>query len=157
MPDIGLRHYLNLQAQETCRAFIIHAPAMAGKTKLTRLMEKTLGAYRFDLQKYFTANKELAARIDRFRPGDLEKLLLGLDVSQSVIVVDNLDFLLVVWTPQMKRGFMNMVDLRLKSPDITSKTFVFLVQDDSVIMKYHFTLPQRQQRLLPLHAIKALV
>ncbi len=157
MPDIDLRQYLNLQAQETCRAFIIHAPAMAGKTELARRMEKNLGVYRFDLQEYFIANNGLAAQIDRFRPRDLETLLLGLRVPQSVIVVDNLDFILIVWTPQMKREFMDMVSLRLKSPDITTKTFVFLVQDDPSIINYHFTLTQRQPRILPLQAIKAIV
>jgi hypothetical protein len=157
MPDIDLRKFLNIQAQEVCRAFIIHAPAMAGKTELARRMEKNLGVYRFDLQEHFKSHEELAARVDRFRPRDLERLLLSLDVPQSVIVVDNLDFILIVWTSQMKREFMDMVNLRLKSPDITSKTFIFLVQDDNAIINYHFTLTQRQPRILPLQAIKALV
>jgi hypothetical protein len=157
MPDIDLRQYLNVQSQETCRAFVIHAPAMAGKTALARRMERILGAYRFDLQHHFIANEKLAASIDRFRPRDLEKLLLSVSVPQSVIVVDNLDFLLIVWTPRMKREFMDMVDLRLKSPDITSKTYVFMVQDDAVITDYRFTLTPRQPRILPLRAIKALV
>ena len=157
MPEIDLRKYLNLQAQETCRAFVIHAPAMAGKTDLARSMERILGTYLLDLQELFLSNPELSARIDRFRPRDFESLLLGLEVPQNVVVVDNFDFLLAVWTSQMKREFMDMVDLRLKSPDTTSKTFVFLIQDDPVIMNYPFTLTQRQQRVFPLQAIKALV
>jgi hypothetical protein len=157
MPDIDLRKYLNIQAQEVCRAFIIHAPAMAGKTDLAHRMEKILGAYRFDLQEFFLSHEELASRIDRYRPMYLERLLLDLETPHSVIVVDNLDFILIVWTPQMKREFMDMVSLRLKSPDITTKTFVFLVQDDPFIINYHFTLTQRQPRLLPLQAIKAIV
>jgi len=156
MPDYDLRQYLNIQAQETCRAFIIFAPAMAGKTALAQRMETLLGVYRFDLQAHFLDHPDLVARIDRFRPRDLEGLLLGLAVSQNVIIVDNLDFLLNIWTPQMKREFMAMVDLRLKSPDVTSKTFIIFVQDDPVITNYQFTLQQRQPRILPLQAFKAM-
>jgi hypothetical protein len=157
MPKIDLREYLRSQAQETCRAFVIHAPAMAGKTKLAQRMESILGVYRLDLQEYFSTNASLVSEIDRFRPKDLERLLLGLQVSEKVIVIDNIDFLLIVWTKRMKQEFMNMIDLRLKSPDITDKTFAFFVQDDSEIINYRFTFNQRQPRLLPLQSIKALV
>jgi hypothetical protein len=156
MPDYDLRQYLNIQAQEVCRAFIIFAPAMAGKSALAQRMETFLGVYRFDLQAYFLDHPELAARIDLFRPRDLEGLLLGLAVPQNVVIVDNLDFLLNIWTPQMKCEFMEMVDLRLKSPDITNKAFIFFFQDDPEIINYRFTHPQRQPRILPLQAFKAL-
>ena len=156
MPDYDLRQYLNIQAQETCRAFIIFAPAMAGKTALAQRMETLLGFYLLDLQAHFLDHPDLAARIDRFRPRDLEGLLLGLAVPQNVVILDNLDFLLNIWTPQMKREFMAMVDLRLKSPDVTSKTFIIFVQDDPVITNYQFTLQQRQPRILPLQAFKAM-
>jgi len=155
MPEHDLRQYLNIQAQETCRAFIIFAPAMAGKTALAKQMEIVLGAFRFDLQVYFLEQSDLSARIDRFRPKDLELILLGLDVSQNVVIVDNMDFLFNIWTPPMKREFMAMVDLRLKSPDITSKTFVFFLQTDPMVTGYRLTLQQRQQRILPLESFRA--
>lgn len=155
MPDYDLRQFLHTQAQETCRAFIIFAPAMAGKTALAKQMENILGAFRFDLQAYFLEQSDLSGGIDRFRPRDLELLLLGLDVTQNLVIVDNMDFLFNIWTPQMKREFMAMVDLRLKSPDITSKTFVFFMQTDSVVTDYRFSLQQRQPRILPLQAFRA--
>ena len=156
MPDYDLRQFLRVQAQETCRAFVIFAPAMAGKTTIAKRMETILGVYRFDLQAHFLNDPDLTARIDRFRPRDLENLLLGLAVPQNVVVVDNLDFLLNIWTPQKKREFMAMIDLRLKSPDATSKTFLFFVQDDPAIINYQFTHQQRQPRILPLQAFKAM-
>jgi hypothetical protein len=156
MASIDLREYLKIQAQETCRAFIIHAPAMAGKTGLAHRMERILGSYRLDLQKLFISNKKLAAQVDQFRPRDLERILLNIDVPQNVVVIDNIDFILILWTQRRKQEFMNMVDLRLKSPDVTTKTFVFMVQDDLDLLNYRFTYNQRQPRKLPLHSIKAL-
>ena len=81
MSKYDLRKYLAGQGQETFRACIIHAPAMSHKTELGRRIRDALGAYLLDLQAYFLEHPELAERIDRFRPGDLEKLLLHDRVS----------------------------------------------------------------------------
>ena len=157
MTKIDLQQYLKNQTQETCRAFIIYGPAMSGKTQLARRMESILGTYLFDLQGYFKSEEDLSAKIDLFRPRDLEDLLLGLTINQNEVIVDNIDFLLITWTKKMKTEFMNMIDLRLKSPDITNKTFIFMIQEDPVITGYNFTLSQSQSRLLPLRSIMALV
>ena len=100
MAKYDLREYLATQGQETYRACIIYAPAMSHKTELAQRIRDVLGAHLLDLQAYFVEHEELAGRIDRFRPDDLEKLLLGLDVPESIVVVDNLDFLLNTWTRQ---------------------------------------------------------
>jgi len=157
MTKIDLQKYLKNQKQETCRAFIIYGPAMSGKTQLARRMERLLGTYLFDLQEYFKSQGDLSSKIDLFRPSDLEDLLLGLKIQQNEVIVDNIDFLLITWTNKMKTEFMNMIDLKLKSPDITNKTFVFMVQEDQIITNYKFTFTQSQPRLLPLQSIKALI
>ena len=156
MSKYDLRQYLASQGQETFRACIIHAPAMSHKTELGRRIRDALGAYQLDLQAYFLEHPELAERIDRFRPGDLEKLLLKLDVSESIVVVDNVDFLLNTWTRRHLEEFVAMVDLRLKSPGVTDKTFVFMVQSNPVILKHEVTNTRSQPRILPCDAFYAL-
>jgi hypothetical protein len=154
--EYDLRQYLTIQGQETFRACIIHAPAMGHKTELGRRMRNVLGAYLFDLQAHFLEHPKLAERIDRFRPHDLERLLLGLQVPESVVVVDNVDFLLNTWTKRHLEAFVAMVDLRLKSPGVTDKTFVFFVQDHPVILRYELKNTRDQPRILPLDAFQAL-
>ena len=156
MTKYDLRQYLASQGQETFRACIIHAPAMSHKTELGRRIRDALGAYLLDLQAYFLEHPELAERIDRFRPGDLEKLLLKLDVSESIVVVDNVDFLLNTWTRRHLEEFVAMVDLRLKSPGVTDKTFVFMVQSNPVILKHEVTNTRGRPRILPRDAFYAL-
>ena len=156
MTKYDIREYLNTQAQETCRAFVIYSPAKSGKTALARRMEEYLNVFRIDLQSYFLEQIELTNNIDLFRPKDLESLLKDLDIPQHVVVVDNLDFLLNTWTPKMKHDFVAMVDLRLKSPDVTSKTFVFLLQNDPVIIEHKLLNSRKQPRILPLNALKSL-
>lgn len=153
---IDLGKYLTTQGQERCRAFIIHAPAMEHKTALARRMRDALGAYLLDLQAYFLEHQDLANQIDRFRPDDLEELLLGLDVPQHVVVVDNVDFLLNTWTNKHLRDFVNMVDLRLKSPDTTQKTFVFMIQTNPILLRHELKNSRDESRILPREAFYAL-
>lgn len=156
MIRLKLPDYVATQATESYRAFIIHGPAMSGKTRLARRMADVLGAYVLDLQAHFVAQPDLCARIDRYRPRDLERMLLTLDVPASLVVVDNLDFLLNTWTPRHKREFAAMVDHRLRSPGVTDKTFVFLIQTDPVIVRHEMTNTRGQPRILPIDAFYAL-
>jgi len=153
---LKLPDYVATQATESYRAFIIHGPAMSGKTRLARRMRDVLGAHVLDLQAHFVGDPDLCARIDRYRPRDLERMLLTLDVPASLVVVDNLDFLLNTWTPRHKREFAAMVDHRLRSPGVTDKTFVFLIQTDPVIVRHEMTNTRGQPRILPIDAFYAL-
>jgi hypothetical protein len=129
---------------------------MEHKTALARAMRDVVGAYLLDLRAYFLEHPELAVRIDRFRPDDLETLLLGLDVPEQIVVVDNMDFLLNTWTAKRVGEFVGMVDLRLKSPDTTEKTFVFMVQTSPVLLRHELTNSRDQPRILPREAFFAL-
>ena len=152
MSLLSLADYVATQATESYRSCIIHGPAMSGKTRLERRMRDVLGAYILDLQAHFVANPDLCARIDRYRPKDLERLLLVLDAPESLVVVDNPDFLLNTWTPGHKREFVAMIDHRLRSPRDTEKTFAFLIQSDPVIARHELTNTRGQPRILPMSA-----
>jgi hypothetical protein len=155
-PCRPLDGYLATQATERYRACIFYGPAMGGKTRLAWRMRDLLGAYVLDLQNHFLSNPDLCARIDLFRPRDLERLLLGLNVPQSIVVVDNPDFLLNTWSAPMKREFVAMIDQRLQSPAVTEKTFVFLVQTDALIAHAALTNTRGDPRVLPIEAFCAL-
>lgn len=156
MPRLKLPDYIATQATESYRAFIIHGPAMSGKTRLARRMADALDAYVLDLQAHFVAHPDLCARIDRYRPRDLERLLLALDGPESLVVVDNVDFLINTWSPRHKREFVAMIDRRLRSPRDTDKTIVFLIQTDPVIVRHELINTQGQPRILPIDAFYAL-
>jgi len=153
---LNLADFIATQATERYRAFIVHGPAMSGKTRLARRMRDVLGAYILDLQAHFVADPDLCARMDRYRPRDLERLLLALEVPESLVVVDNPDFLINTWTSRHKKEFVAMVDRRLHSPTVTDKTFAFLIQTDPVIVRHELTNTRGQARLLPMDAFYAL-
>jgi len=153
---LKLPDYIAIQATESYRAFIIHGPAMSGKTRLAQRLQDVLGAYILDLQARFLDDPDLCARLDRYRPQDLEQMLLALDVTASLVVVDNLDFLLNTWTAHHKREFVAIVDHRLRSPSVTNKTFIFLIQTDPAIVRQELTNTRGQPRILPMEAFFAL-
>jgi len=70
--------------------------------------------------------------------------------------VDNLDFLLNTWTKRRLEEFVAMIDLRLKSPGVTDKTFVFIVQTNPTVVRYDLRNTRGQPRILPLDAFHAL-
>lgn len=144
------RAYLRTQQQETYRAFIVYAPAMRGKTAWARRLRDELGAYLFDLQQYFAEHPELVKEIDLFEPEDLEELLLGLDVPESVVVVDNVDFLLNTWTDADRDHLIGMVERRFKSPGVTNKTFVFMIQEHPRLLRRPLPNSRSQPRVVAL-------
>ena len=156
MARLDLRQYLTIQGQERYRAFIIHAGAMEGKTALAQRMRDVLGAHLLNLQAYFLTHSELAEAIDRFRPDDLRELLLHIDVPENVIVVDNMDFLLNTWSDRHLKAIVDMVDLGLKSPDTTDKTFVLMMQTAPVLLRRRLTNSRRQPRIFHRDAFYAL-
>ena len=83
---------------------------MSGKTKLARALAKLPDVHYLDLQAKFASDETLAARIDRFGVQDLRHLLVGLDVPQSVVAVDNLDLLLNTWSPARKEELAMLVE-----------------------------------------------
>ena len=145
MTRLNLPDFIATQATERYRAFIVHGPAMSGKTRLAHRLRDVLGAYVLDLQAHFVG-----------LPRDLERMLLALDVPESLVVVDNPDFLINTWTSRHKREFVAMVDRRLHSPTVTDKTFAFLIQTDPVIVRRELTNTRGQLRILPIDAFYAL-
>ena len=81
MTLLSLPDYIATQATERYRAFIVHGPAMSGKTRLARRMHEVLGAHVLDLQARFVADPDLCAHMDRYRPRDLEHLLLCVNAT----------------------------------------------------------------------------
>jgi len=147
--------YLDRQKTEDRRAFIIHFPAKSGKTQFARRVQETWpDVYLLDLQAYFASQPD-PPPIHRFDFQALRRLLLSLDVPQSVIVVDNPDFLFNTWHPEEKRALLNWVRVELRSPADTAKTFVFIIQDDDVLARADFWNAYGEPRVIALNMFES--
>jgi hypothetical protein len=152
---MNVNAYINRQKAEDRRAFIIHYPAASGKTAFARRIRATReDAELFDLQAYWLEHPELLP--GKFDFSELRKLLLGLEVTHPVILVDNLDILINTWRAKDRKDFINWLKIQLRSPRDTNKTFVFMLQDDRFLDKADLTNAHGESRVLPLDAFEAL-
>ena len=149
--------YLNHQMAEDRRAFLVHFSAKSGKTQFARRISQVRSdVYYLDLQSYFLENADLPPTGD-CDVDTLKKLLLGLKVTQPVIVVDNPDFLFNTWDRSQKNEFLQWINKALRSPAHTQKTFAFFFQDDPVILSATFDKnAQHEPRILSLNSFDSL-
>ena len=153
---MNFHDYLNRQQNEDRRAFVIHYGAKSGKTRFARrICETRQDVYLLDLLAYFLEHPELPP-IQKCGFDTLKDLLLTLAVPQDVIVVDNPDFLLNTWSAEEKRSLLNWLRVQLRSPTVTQKTFVFVIQTDDTIAAAELRNSYRESRVLPLDAFDAL-
>lgn len=147
--------YLGHQNTEDCRAFIIHFPPCRGKSAFARRLAETReDLYYLDLLAYFLEHPELP-RVGKFDFKALSALLLKLAVPQPAILVDNLDFLLNTWKAEEKQALLAWIQNGLRSPAMTRKTFIFLIQDEGLISAAVFHNTYHEPRVLALDLFEA--
>jgi hypothetical protein len=151
---MNFHDFLNRQKTEDRRAFIVHYPAKSSKTQFARHAVKTHpDIYYLDLQQYFLDRPQSS---DQFGFSELKSVLLNLNVSESVLLVDNPDFLFNTWTKRDQADFANWLKIQLRSPGVTKKTFVFFVQNDPYFENMDLKNSQGESRVLPLNAFESL-
>ena len=152
---MNFQDYLNRQQSEDRRAFIIHYPAKSGKTRFAERVRQTRAdVLLLDLQEYYVGHLDLPP-IDEFDFPALRRLLLSLKAPEPVIIVDNADFLFNTWHAAEKQNLLNWLRVGLRSPGDTTKTLVFIVQEDGVLATATFHNSLGEPRVLALNEFEA--
>ena len=149
--------YLDTQKQEDRQAFIIHYPAGAGKSRFVqRACQTRAGLYALDLLAQFQLHPEL--RVREFNPERLERYLLGYvyPVGTHTVLVDNGDFLFNTWTRTDKEAFVQWLSYPLRTPSVTDKTLILIVQTDEVFSSVKMQNSRGGSRILALNEFEAL-
>lgn len=154
---MNITNYLSHQKSEDRRAFIIHYPAGSGKTEFVKHLAQGRAddVFYLDLLAHFLARPGLPPVAD-IGPKELRGWLLALDVPQSVVIVDNPDFLLNTWSKIEKQNFLHWLGTELRSPADTNKTLMFVIQDDDVLAVANLQNTYGEPRVLALDAFDAL-
>ncbi len=109
---IDVFDYLRGLEQERYRAIIIHtAPMMApALTTFSQKICNHLGGKYLDLLDLFIQFPELSENIDCFDPEKFRNLLIQQSQSQSLMIVDRVDFLIDTWRRSERQGFYRLVN-----------------------------------------------
>ena len=153
---LSFSDYLNEQNSEDKRAFFIHYPANSGKTAFAQKAAKLRADIQYiDLQQAFLQIKDLPeismCDFDFFRD-----FLLNFETEKVIILVDNPDFLLNTWSGDEKHKLIDWVRGQLRSPSVTKKTFIFMIQSEDVIANAQFNNSCGHSRVVPLNNFEAI-
>jgi len=153
---INFFKYLDQQSSEDKRAFIVHYPAKSGKTSFAkRAAMQRADIFYFDLQETFLKQPDLP-KITQCGFEFLKDYLLGLQVTEEFILIDNPDFLFNIWKNEDKQALLHWMKVQLRSPGVTEKTFIFIIQSDEILATAQFNNSCGQPRILPLNEFEAI-
>lgn len=108
---IDIRQFLRRQQGERYKAFVIHGPPLASKTKFARKLADVIpGGVYLDMLRYVTERPELAQQVDMIDVAALQRLVLAYAATTGaqILLVDELDFLVPVWGDDLTE-FKHMV------------------------------------------------
>jgi hypothetical protein len=148
---IDLPALIDFQTKEQYRSIMILSPVNTKKTTFALSLAKKINAKYIDLLDIFANDDDLAKSIDMFGVSSLKKYLLSLSASESIIIVNNIDFLINTWSEREKSEFMNLVE-KLRSNE-TKKVFCFFVQEEYIFNSKSILNSRNESRIINLDQI----
>ncbi len=155
--SLDIRQFLQRQQGERYKAFVIHGPPLASKTKFARkLAEISPGGVYLDVLRYVIERPELAQQIDMIDVTALQRLVIlyAINTGARLLLVDELDFLIPIWSDDLTE-FKYMV--RSLSVAQTPAVIGFILQTRYELEEWN--LPNganNQNRILHIENIQAL-
>ena len=77
-------------------------------------------------------------------------------MTEEFILIDNPDFLFNIWKTEDKQALLHWMKVQLRSPGVTEKTFIFIIQSDEILATAQFNNSCGQPRILPLNEFEAI-
>ena len=152
--------YLEQQTHEDRQAFIIHYPALGGKTQFIRKACQVIPNLHYvDLLELSLANPVFLS-LEKIELGRFKDMILDLDKTLpekvKAIIIDQGDFLFNTWDSDEKQDFLHWLRQLLRTPSVVKRTFIFVIQTDGVISSAVMTNSRNQSRILALNEFEAL-
>jgi len=152
--------FLEQQSHEDRQAFIIHYPALSGKTQfIQKACQVNPGLHYLDLLEYALSNPGLSA-LEYIDLESFTNMILDLDKSlpqeSSALVIDQADFMFNTWDIDEKQDFIHWLRTTLRTPSVVKRTVIFIMQTDGVITSAALGNNRNQSRILALNELDAI-
>lgn len=152
--------YLEQQRHEDRQAFIIHYPALSGKTRFVQKACQVIpGLHYVNWLENIVVKAKLAS-LEKIDPSQFEKAILEVDKSLgdevSAVVIDQGDCVFNTWDADEKQEFLHWLRVPLRTPGVVQRTFIFVIQTDGVISSASLTNTLNQSRILALNELDAI-
>jgi hypothetical protein len=147
--------YIQKQAGEERQAFLLHAPAMAGKTSfILQACAKNNKIHYVDILNLY--NEEIGLDLQSFQNWVLQ-YDKSLPETTVAILFDQGDFLYNSWSKESKLDFIYWLKIALRSPAVSRRPYCFVLQTDSVITQSELKDSFGATRILPLQTFDAIL
>ena len=152
--------YLEQQSHEDRQAFIIHFPALSGKTQfIKKACQAIPGMHYVDLLEHTLADTNLSST-ERIEVNGFMDLILEIDKSlpdqTKALVIDQGDFMFNTWDADEKQEFLHWLRVPLRTPSVAKRTFIFVIQTDGILSSAKLDNTRSQSRILALNEFDAL-
>lgn len=125
-----LETLIDIQINERYKNFLIHGPALSGKTQLARKISEKYQCKYISLLELLVNNKDVKDKIDIFSPSKLIKYVNEITKGDRLIIIDQIDFLINTWTDSQLRDFMVFID-----KNQAESCYIFVMQTHKFLEK----------------------
>lgn len=106
---MNIEKFIKNLSDERYKTFVVHSGPKTGKSEYAKLLaEKSNGKY-LDLLKIFKENDDLRSKIDIFGIRELENFLVSEGKEETLIILDNIEFLLNTWNKDNYDLLFNLI------------------------------------------------
>lgn len=126
--------FYNSIKEQRYLSIIIHSKPNAGLSEFAKKSADILNAKYFNLYQYFLKNGELSSNIDSFTDQSLIEILHEKAKGSSILIIDQIDFLIDTWTKREFKDFLNMFDKQWDRWNLDSKTgLIVFIETNNVL------------------------
>ncbi|MCB9211066.1 MAG: hypothetical protein H6609_17000 [Ignavibacteriales bacterium] len=113
---------------------IIHSKPNKDLSDFAKKSADVLHAKYFNLFSYFSENIELAESIDSFTDQSLIELFYAQAENNSILIIDQVDFLLDTWDKVEQKNFFNLFDKQWDTWKLSNRTGLILFVETNGIL-----------------------
>ncbi len=116
-------------------SIIIHSKPNVGLSEFARKAAKKLNGKYFDLYQYFLERPELSDEIDGFSEESLIELFHEQALGESLLLADNIDFLLDTWAKTEIRSFLNRFKNQWDTWKLNPRTGLIVFMETNEVLR----------------------
>lgn len=142
--------FLKKQSNERYKTFIVYSKPLLGKTTFAKEYASKLKGKYINFLELISKKTEIKKEIDTFFPKDFKRFLKKFErFETNYIFVDNIDFILNLWTNRDLEEFLNIIE-RYQS----KKTIIIFMQDRKFLHKREISNNYGESRIINAYDFK---
>lgn len=154
---VNIEDFIQNLSGERYKTFIVHSDPNTCKSEYAKSLAKRFNGKYLDLLETFKENPDMRSKIDVFGIKELEDLLIYEGKKESIIILDNIEFLLNTWDKDNYDLLFNLIFKKWDSFKTSYKPIlgVFLITNPK-IFHFEFRTGDGKSKIFHLNILESL-